>query len=590
MTAPLLRAGLVLASCGPLLAVWPGTASLYTLPKLLVLSLGAAVASAGALRDDDAEDRKAARSPGPGILGPIAAVLGALVLSTALSQNPPVSVLGEYSQHSHGLLPLALCAVIAALAQSAGLAAARGLLKAGAFAGAALSAYGLAQLAGLDPLLKLVGGLPEGRVVSLVGSPVSLGCCLAMLLPWQLGLALDGETPGKRRVGALSAALTVAGLWVTVSRGAWLAAAVGAGCYLFWTGRCAGSRLRLAVLGAAAAAAIAAAALTIPSWHARGTFESDAARLGVWKAAWRMSLAHPVSGVGPDAFQVMLGRFKGEDFVRSRGPTGSQVHAHNDFLEVLAVSGVLGLAAYLWLLLAAWRRLRGALRDDTARSPAAASGAALAAAFVFAKFNPVPLAGLALAAAALGTLDPRGARSRGIARASLLFSAVAVAASVWLLTADRSCLRAMRAQQAGRPQDALAAYAAATRLNPFELRYGLRRVGLLRELARSEDDPLRRRALLEEAVRASRVLVRWNPLEAEAQHALGGSLAALTLQGGADGMRESAEALERGLRADWSHRPLIETRLKLAALRGARDAAADSTRRLAELDALTPGR
>jgi len=49
------------------------------------------------------------------------------------------------------------------------------------------------------------------------------------------------------------------------------------------------------------------------------------------------------------------------------------------------------------------------------------------------------------------------------------------------------------------PPVAFAAYAAATRLNPFELRYGLRRVGLLRELARSEDDPLRRRALLEEA-------------------------------------------------------------------------------------------
>lgn len=583
MTLP--RWGLALAAFGPLFAAWPGVASPYALPKLLALALATAAASLGAARSiEEAVRPKGAAKPD--ILRPLAACLGALALACAFSQDRPASLLGEYSQRSHGFLSLALCAAAAALAQEAGAARARFALLAGAAAGAALSAYGLLQLAGLDPVLNAIGSLPYGRAGSLVGSPVGLGCCLAMILPLQLRLALDGEGSRRRRTGAAFCLLSAVGLIFTWSRGAWLAAGAGACCYLLWTGRAQGPKTRLAGVKFAAAAVFAAAALAFAAGRARPTSGSDLGRVAVWESSLRMFAAHPLAGVGPDAFGLMLGRYKTEGFVRVYGESGSQAHAHNDILQALATTGLAGFAAYTWLLLAAWRRLRNALRDETQRVDSAAAGAGLVAAFVVAKFNPIPLDALALGAVLLGLLDPRGARSRGLPVTASALSAAGVLVSAWLLLADRRCLEGMRAQHEGRVEQARASYAAAARMNPAESRYGFWLVGLIREQARSEKDPGRRLALGLESVAAARALESRHPLDVRALHALGGSLAALTLQGGPDAMAEAAAALDRGARADWSYRPLLETRLTVASLRGDRRAKADSAARLARLDAL----
>lgn len=178
----LFRRGLASAGLLPLFAAWPFTASPYVLPKLAVLGLAAAAASLGAVR--------ASEEPGPGkraasvsLLAPLAACLAALALTSLSSAEPALSLLGEPTQRAHGFLTLALCAVVAALAQGAGPEPAAFALFAGAASGAALSAYGLLQFAGLDPVLNTVGGHWYGRAASLVGSPTGLGCVLAMLLP-----------------------------------------------------------------------------------------------------------------------------------------------------------------------------------------------------------------------------------------------------------------------------------------------------------------------------------------------------------------------------------------------------------------------
>ncbi|MCR4294592.1 MAG: hypothetical protein NUW21_03600, partial [Elusimicrobia bacterium] len=143
------------------------------------------------------------------------------------------------------------------------------------------------------------------------------------------------------------------------------------------------------------------------------------------------------------------------------------------------------------------------------------------------------------------------------------------------------------AQHEGRLEEARAGYAAAARLQPAEPRYGFWLVGLLRERARLAPQPAERLALGVDAVAAARALERWNPRDVRALHALGGSLAALSLQGGPDAMAEAAAALERGARADWSYRPLLDTRLTVAALRKDARAKADTEARLARLDAVT---
>lgn len=575
---------LAAAGLAPLFAAWPGAASPYVLPKLFVLALAAAAAGLGALASPVAAGKpKAKAPPKPDILRPLAFCLGAAVVSSVFSQAPAVSLLGEYSARGQGLLTLGLCAAVAALASGAGPAFARIALLAGAGAGAALSAYGLLQLAGLDPVVNAVGGISYGRIGSLTGSPIGLGASLAMLLPLQLRVALDGESPRLKLGGWACAALSVAGLAFTWSRGAWLAAAAGAACYLLWTGRARASRTAAAL----AAGAVLAAALAFSLGRARPTDRADQGRVAVWRSALSVFAAHPLLGSGPDTFALMLGRHKTEGFVRAYGESGGQAHAHNDLLHALATTGLVGLAAYAWLLLAAWRRLRNALRDEGARAGAAAAGAGLAAAFLVAKVNPLPLDALALAALLLGLLDPGGERPRGATRAAAAFSAAALVAAGGLLLADRRAFLGMAAQHAGRLDEARAGYEAATRLNPAEQSYGLWLVGAIREQARAEADPARRLSLGRDAVSAARALARWSPLDARALHALGGSLAALALQGGPDGMAEAAEVLGRGARADWSYRALLETRLVVANLRKDAFAKSDTEGRLARLNALS---
>lgn len=191
-----------------------------------------------------------------------------------------------------------------------------------------------------------------------------------------------------------------------------------------------------------------------------------------------------------------------------------------------------------------------------------------------------------MAALLLGLLDPRGKRPRELPAAALIASAAGALAACWLLAADSRAYQGMRAQNEGRLEAAQKAYARAADLMPADSRYGFWLVGVIRERVRAETDPGRKLALGTEAVAAARAMERWHPLDVRALHALGGSLAALALQVGPDGMAEAAEVLERAARADWGYRPALETRLTVAGLRGDARAKAEAAAMLARLDGL----
>jgi O-antigen ligase len=72
-------------------------------------------------------------------------------------------------------------------------------------------------------------------------------------------------------------------------------------------------------------------------------------RLALWRIALRMARNRPVLGVGPDNFRWVYGDFAGI----SQWDTG--VHANSLYFEWLADTGVLGLAAFVWL---GWSLLR----------------------------------------------------------------------------------------------------------------------------------------------------------------------------------------------------------------------------------------
>jgi hypothetical protein len=80
-----------------------------------------------------------------------------------------------------------------------------------------------------------------------------------------------------------------------------------------------------------------------------GTIET-LPRIELWRAAVRMFKAHPL-GVGPDNYRLLYGRFLG----MTRWNTN--IYSNNLYLELLAGSGVLGLAAFVLLVLSIPHRI-----------------------------------------------------------------------------------------------------------------------------------------------------------------------------------------------------------------------------------------
>ena len=100
-------------------------------------------------------------------------------------------------------------------------------------------------------------------------------------------------------------------------------------------------------------------------------------RTVLWTAAARMTLARPLTGVGPDNFRLRYGEYA------TLPAADPRLNSHNMFFEVLAGGGLLGGAAFAWLL---WRSAAVLKRAVRAASgpwmPLVVSGVAAACAAI----------------------------------------------------------------------------------------------------------------------------------------------------------------------------------------------------------------
>lgn len=110
----------------------------------------------------------------------------------------------------------------------------------------------------------------------------------------------------------------------------------------------------------------------------RTEFETDKSdsrqgvkRNEVWATTWRMFAAHPILGVGMGAYWAGVPKF--HDASGSMTPQ----EAHNDYLELLASGGLVGLALGVWFAIAVFRRTRENLRSAQRFRRAACFGAAI---------------------------------------------------------------------------------------------------------------------------------------------------------------------------------------------------------------------
>ena len=292
--------------------------------------------------------------------------------------------------------------------------------------------------------IQLFGSAPRrAYAFGTLGVPNWVGAFAAMALPPAL------LTPSRRRRDHFVVALLVVGLVVSGSRGAWLAAVGALGAVGM---RGAGRTL---VIGALAGAFVVVAT-GVELGHGPG---SIGGRLLIWRATAAMVAAHPLLGVGPGgfagAYPAALHAAMTADSGAAFPATSFVVHPHNLLLAITAERGVIGLVAFLWLVVALIRLRRHREATDWTRT---AAGGTLIAFLLYGLFdNPfasTPLAMAAWLAAAAWTAREERLQDAPSSNVSIRLglAAAGIAAAVYglvALDADRRLALAWTAAAGG---------------------------------------------------------------------------------------------------------------------------------------------
>ncbi len=341
--------------------------------------------------------------------------------STLASVSPIRSLLGE-AQTREGFITIAALVILA-------LAARRAHRHAGdcertldwfLVTSAVTAAYALVQHAGLDPIAWAnPSQYPSGSALFLrpagtLGSAIQLGVVLVPALT--LTSARLVARPEHLRLFAPLAALLAAALLATLSRGAWLAAALGVSIAVamaahgHWARPAATVRaLALAFIPALLWGVIVLGAPILSRLTEGGdpAATSGPARLEIARAALAIAGAHPLTGGGPDTFGLLFPQFQSAAYALHAW-VGLPADAHSALLQLLATGGLLAVILMLVIAFVLLQRMHaGATRNMTGSALTAATLGLAAVACI----EPLGLAGAALLAVLVGLLCREPAES-----------------------------------------------------------------------------------------------------------------------------------------------------------------------------------
>ncbi len=298
-----------------------------------------------------------------------------LVLATAGSVLPAVSLWGSYRRGLGLVALLALLALFAATAVTGRGPAAMGRLRRALLLPVVpVAAYALLQRLGVDSVpWQVAGDQPHARAFGPMGNPILLGAYLAMILPLALaglGQAWQDRTlePARRRLvlagHGLVVAFGAAALLASQSRGPLVGLLAGLGMLAVLWAACQGRRrlsLALVVTGLALVAVVVALSwVGLPGLGRLGSLLDPSSRTAqeralVWHALADLAAADPgraLRGYGPDTLMYVLPPHLPDELIRL---TGDQTfdRAHNVVWEWWLTAGVAGVATLFLLYLAA---------------------------------------------------------------------------------------------------------------------------------------------------------------------------------------------------------------------------------------------
>jgi O-antigen ligase len=157
--------------------------------------------------------------------------------------------------------------------------------------------------------------------------------------------------------------IQVIGLFITLTRGAWIALASGiTAATILLKNKAAfvvvAVLLALVVAFAAGDPDIRAKIVSIPRSIHGPTDWNVSTRFVLWDVSWHMFKSHPILGVGMGDFTTEAEKLIGDRYVKTA------VDSHNIYLQVLATRGLVGFIpfVYFWvILLRSLRRARSAI-------------------------------------------------------------------------------------------------------------------------------------------------------------------------------------------------------------------------------------
>jgi O-antigen ligase len=262
-----------------------------------------------------------------------------------------------------------------------------------AIGGAGLAVLSLVRLAEIiirnPATIQFVRATPVGlRISPQIPDYIAAGSYFALCWLAALGLALGSAR--QRLIWLAVSVLLIAGLYLTGSRSVIGAAVVGVAVPAFIVMRQKGAAIR----GLVAFAVLTVVLMVVSySWMSGRDFagamawQSLSVRAELMRAGGRVIATRPVFGVGLDRFYMLAGAYASPEL---RASWTGRMNPHNDFLRFTAELGLIGGAAFLWILVAATIRIWKAL--STTREPHLAGLAGGLVAFLVTSLFSNPLA------------------------------------------------------------------------------------------------------------------------------------------------------------------------------------------------------
>jgi putative inorganic carbon (HCO3(-)) transporter len=298
---------------------------------------------------------------------PVIAIGVTSLLSTLWTNNLPTSIFGVYEDFE-GILTIANYILLFFLVNQhlRHFNDARKFLTAVVVAGTLAGGYGVAQNFGFDFIMWNPTTYSAARMFGTLGNPNFLAAFVLMCLPVAGMLFLMARRPRVKTLLLVMFLTMAVSIVFTKSRGAMYALAgqfLVLVVYFIYDWRKSEGQLWKGNRRWLLALAVAAG-LTLFFPNVRSAIEVSVERtvatlnvkeihitprLYIWRSAVQMIRDHPFLGSGLDTFQITFPKYRLAEYWRLEW-NGTPEKAHNFFLQIGATTGLLGLAAWLWLI------------------------------------------------------------------------------------------------------------------------------------------------------------------------------------------------------------------------------------------------